>query len=233
MRSLFIVLLGLGLVLSGAAPASAADKVYKGKSLKDWIAMLKNVNDKKSQAYASVVLGEIGKDAVPALIQVLKEDDPARRNLPLSDQVVKKWALLSLIKIGKPAAAPLVEALRSKDQAVLSMTSLALKQIGAPSIPPLIAALNDPERPFVNEVAGALAAIGEPAVTPLTKVLKDGTPKARVTALQVLGPMKSRAKAAVPAIIALLKDDDREVRFAAGYFLKMIDPEAARKAGVR
>jgi hypothetical protein len=51
--------------------------------------------------------------------------------------------------------------------------------------------------------------------------------------VQTAGRMGEAARAAVPALIDILKDEDKDVRIQSAGALKKIDPEAARKAGVR
>jgi HEAT repeat protein len=43
----------------------------------------------------------------------------------------------------------------------------------------------------------------------------------------------NETKEAIPALIRALRDDDQEVRSGARAALKAIDPDAARKAGVK
>jgi hypothetical protein len=63
--------------------------------------------------------------------------------------------------------------------------------------------------------------------------LKDKDERVRQGAATSLGRMGEAARAAVPALIDILKDEDKDVRSQAAGALKKIDPEAARKAGVR
>jgi HEAT repeat protein len=49
-------------------------------------------------------------------------------------------------------------------------------------------------------------------------------------ALRAIGP--ESVKTAVPALVRLLKDDDAEVRSAAIKALKVIEPQAAKQAGI-
>jgi len=83
----------------------------------------------------------------------------------------------------------------------------------------------------------AALAIGEmgpkakAAVPDLVDALKDKSGRVRRFAAKALGQIGPKAKAAVPSLTEALKDD--EVGSMAGYALKKIDPEAARKAGVK
>ena len=55
----------------------------------------------------------------------------------------------------------------------------------------------------------------------------------QITSIRVLGECGSDAKGAVPSLITALKDPQVGVRLAAGEALLKIDPEAAKKAGVK
>lgn len=251
MRNLHIVLLGLGLVLSGATPSSAADTepVYKGKPLHEWVFMLKfgqNLHaplnaapDKDVRLTAAIALAKIGKDAVPPLIDALKN----------FDREVQKSAMFALMEIGEPAVVPLVEALKDSNRierivegrgndplvdptALKSNAIFVLIKMGEPAVAPLIDALKDYRQGMVHDAEFVLGQIGEPAVTPLINALKDENVQVRLSCLFLLTSKGPKAKAAVPIVIPMLKDGNKDIRFRAAFFLKEVDPEAAEKAGV-
>jgi vesicle coat complex subunit len=82
-------------------------------------------------------------------------------------------------------------------------------------------------------VGGALSRMGKAAVKPLVGALKDEDPDVRMEAALTLGRIGRNATAAVPALIEALKDEDSDVANAAAEALKSIDPEAAKRAGVK
>lgn len=70
-------------------------------------------------------------------------------------------------------------------------------------------------------------------VPALIEALKDDFTDVRRTAAGTLGLFGEEARSAVPALTAALRDREPSVRKTAGQALKTIDPEAARKAGVK
>jgi HEAT repeat protein len=70
-------------------------------------------------------------------------------------------------------------------------------------------------------------------VPALSGALKDQSEYVRHDAALTLRKFGSQAKEAVPALTVALKDANSSVRGAASTALKAIDPEAAKKAGVK
>lgn len=69
----------------------------------------------------------------------------------------------------------------------------------------------------------------------LIAALKDKAWQVRwtaATALRQITATEADTKATVAALTAALKDENAKVRRAAGFALKVIDPGAARRAGV-
>jgi hypothetical protein len=90
--------------------------------------------------------------------------------------------------------------------------------------------LKDRNAEVRREAASALAAIGPPAVSGLLAMLQEGHSADRYWAVRTLGQVGPAAKAAVPGILAALKDEHREVRRETEEALMKIDPEAAHRA---
>ncbi len=114
---------------------------------------------------------------------------------------------------------------------------LALTLAGcAPSTDEWVRRLKDAEvvrrREAVREL-GARTADAPRIVPALAEALRDANPYVRHDAALALAKFGADAREAVPALTTALKDRERNVRTAVGKALKKIDPEAARKAGVR
>lgn len=171
--------------------------------------------------------GPNAKEAVPALIQALRDRDP----------FVRQRAAEALREIGpeaKAAVPALIRVLKSKkeDGDVRWYAVLALGGIGPEgkaAVPALIEALRDREmKRNAWAPVETLTKIGVVAVPELTRALKDKDPEVREGTATVLSGIGTEAKAAVPALIDLLKDDEREgVRWNAVRALGNIGPAAS------
>src|SRR5262245_41372105 len=93
----------------GRAPAAEKERVYKGKTAREWVAALKDKSARWDKSKVILTLGEMGVDAkvaVPALIEALK------------DKELRYSAAIALGDIGpdaKAAVPALMEALRVED----------------------------------------------------------------------------------------------------------------------
>jgi hypothetical protein len=125
-----------------------------------------------------------------------------------------------------------------KDVARREASQTALAPIGPntkAAIPPLAKALKDEA---VQVRAGATAALywiapaAEAAIPALREALRDTDRRVRRLSSLALARIGPEARPAVPVLIEALKDRDDRVRAAAAA-LKKIDPEAAKKAGIK
>jgi hypothetical protein len=80
---------------------------------------------------------------------------------------------------------------------------------------------------------GRIHAEPEKVVPALTKLLKDPEHVVRIGSILSLQAFGADARPAVPALVESLKDQEDSIRRAAAEALKVIDPEAAAKAGVQ
>jgi HEAT repeat protein len=106
----------------------------------------------------------------------------------------------------------------------------------SPSTDDWVGQLQDAEVVKRRQALRELAARKDEAariVPALTSALRDESGYVRHDAALALGKFGADAHAAVPALTAALQDADRRVRSAAGKALTKIDPQAARKAGIR
>lgn len=176
-------------------------------------------------------IAKIGKSSVEPLIDVLADPDEdlridaisllgemrdERAVLPLiealRDNVTIYAASDALIKTGKIAVEPLIEALNDPNEKVREFVALDLDIIGDKrAIKPLIQALNDPYIGVRRKAAEALGEFDDTiAVAPLIEVLKDSDKFVRVYAVGSLGKL-SDARAIEP-LKKLLQDPEENVR---------------------
>ena len=170
------------------------------------------------------------KTAIPALSEALK-DEAAQ---------IRAGAAAALYWIAPEAATAvpaLSAALQDSDNTVRRLSSLALARIGPgarSAVPALIQVLADEDGRVRGAAISALGRIGPDAAAVLLEALqKDKTACIRAAAAAALPAIPDRAPATVPALIAAMKDADPGVRAAAALALKRIDPQAAKKAGVK
>lgn len=157
--------------------------------------LLQAMQDPKSRWMAVVALGEMGsaaRDAIPALVDALEDDDVAVR-----------WdAAKALGKMG-PAAASAVPALAAviheqSDAIVRQYAVAALGKIGPPAkaaVPALIGALKERASHLDEQAGDALVSIGPAAVPALIEAMKDDDPQVRLKAASAL----TRIAGTVPA----------------------------------
>jgi hypothetical protein len=108
---------------------------------------------------------------------------------------------------------------------------------GSNGVPGLLICLTNKDPMLRAQAARSLGCIGmypELVVPALVTALHDKNTLVREDAIYGLGQLKSAARPAVPALLECLKEDTNgHVFFMARAWLHEIDPEAARKAGVK
>ena len=130
------------------------DTAYQGKTVSQWIEVLKD-KDVRVRNAAAFVLGQIGpaaKDAVPALSEALKD----------KEGYVRRAAVSALGRIGpaaKDAVPALMVALKHKNRRVRSYAANALGQIGpaAKAAGPALKAMSENDTNFHARTTAANA----------------------------------------------------------------------------
>lgn len=102
--------------------------------------------------------------------------------------------------------------------------STAVPPVDEAIIAKLIDALDDADLDVRQNLGLALAKIGPAAVEPLIKALQDDSAERRAGAAYALGSIGSGARAALPALLNLLKDPDVAVRRQVSYAISRIVP---------
>lgn len=161
-----------------------------------------------------------GDQAVPALIEELKNPDPQKR----------EEAATALGRIGPVAAAaiePLIATFADPDLYLRGAAAVALSRIGAGAVSALTDALADPNPEIRWSAAIALGRLGPhaaSAVTALSRALNDPNEHVRYGAAAALGEIGPAAWAALPALTETLHDRDEDVRRGATGALQQIAP---------
>jgi HEAT repeat protein len=195
------LVLGVACCAAGAARADDLTKLIA--DLKD-----KDSDVRRAAAKAIAEMGPDGKPASAALITALKND---------KDLFVRRFAAQALGDVGadpKTAVPALASALKEDDKKELVEAALtSLGKMGAPAVPPLIDAVkNKPAAPKKDKG-------NKKGPAPI-----DHTSFIRTKAIEALGNIGPKAKAAVPALIDSLRDPG--VRTEAAVALGNIGPDA-------
>jgi HEAT repeat protein len=136
--------------------------------------------------------------------------------------------------MGAAAVPALAGALEDPSTDLRNNAALVLSRIGAaarPAVPSLSRALERWEDPFYAALALARIQGGE-AVPALVSLLRTGSEDRRWDALVVLGSLLGEAKAAIPDIMAALRDPSPRVRVEAAVAWRRVDPSAKAAAMV-
>jgi HEAT repeat protein len=199
------------------------------------ISLLKNKKAPEDLRWcAAIALEQIGpaaQEAVPALVEVLETEGPQ----------LKKGAVVALAELGgnhKEVVPALLKALDYPDVSVQAGAAGALAALaGAPetSVPAIVRLVKkyhgwqgpgakDPRLAFVRTLGG-FGCHGKLAVPSLVDILNDEQEdfSLRLTILEALAEIGPEAKAAVPALQALLHVRDPALRSKAREVLKAID----------
>jgi HEAT repeat protein len=172
------------------------------------------------------ILGDLGpkaEAAVPALVKALEVDDTWLRSVAAS-------ALVRIIGIKATAAIPaLIEGLSDDDEDIQEDCLQALQRLGpvAKEAKPALLRLakNEALRWQVAETIWRVTLEPRAPVQLLIQALSGDDRQARRNVLRVLGEMGPEAMPAVPALNALLQQEDPEIRAAALESLSKIAPE--------
>ncbi|QEL19535.1 HEAT repeat domain-containing protein [Limnoglobus roseus] len=204
---LFRLLLAI-LFLTPAMSRAADDPSFNGRTLTEWMAVLKDDSLVRKRRAAVVSLGqmmsgnaEAQTKAIPALARALKNDS----NAALRGQVANLLGQQP-VEVAAQFLPDMAEALRNeKDADVRKEISLAVGHYGK---------------------------LSASVVLPLIDVLKDTAAPARAAAADALGRIGKDARRAAPTLVPLAADADRAVQYAAVFALGRIDPDDSESASI-
>jgi len=204
------------------------------------------------------IIRKVGTNAIPALLRTIELRDSPISKLrfwiyhngyhEFKERPVPAWArsfeaAMAFRALGadaKDAVPRLIEMYRRQSFPYRENIAYALGGIGPPAsnaIPWLLRNVTNSEPHYVADHSfGALGQIHskpEILVPLMIQFLKDSEPNVRSRAIWNLRSFGADAKSAVPALIEALSDSEGTVRTNAARALKVIDPEAAAKAGIK
>jgi len=192
-------------------------------------ALLKALRKGENTAWAIGKIGSDGKTVIPALVGALTHKDERLRS-------EAAYALGRLGAEANSAAPALQKATTDKDVNVRVAARLALwratgdeKQIGV-----ALTEAAESKSAALGNACVWLGSIGPPGLSALVDSIKHPSAKVREMAIMGLGASGAdMPKQTVPALIDAVKDSDPKVREAAARSLRGLDPEAAKKAGIK
>jgi HEAT repeat protein len=178
-------------------------------------------------------MGPLAKPAIPALAECLDQPETAE---PAVD-VLGFYDSHGPAGLGLDATSALLKAITNANFMVRRKAANALDLLRVDAdlaIPALLRALRDPYAEVRATAARGLGYKAKAAVVvpALIGVLDDSDRYVRSGALWRLGMHGSNAAPAVPKILGCLRDADVRVRTEATNAIRLIDPEAAKAAGV-
>lgn len=210
------------------------------KAKKKIVAKLRKVlrkKDRADRAYAAAALEDIGPaagDAVPELIQALKDGDadisasaeralrklapaaPALAAALATDDPVLRARISQVLVSQGPAAVPALVKNFEKGKRELALWSAGiLGQMGpsaADAVPVLARAAASSDAAVAGQASIALAAVGAPAGLWLGAALSSANPSSRAGAAKVLSSLAPPPEEAAWALIGALEDADAKVR---------------------
>lgn len=176
-------------------------------------------------------LGWLARDAMPALVAALKDDDAKVREaaaqavglmgpdalpaltgmLAHHDKYVRRnavWALGKLGAVARPALRDLCHALKDADPRTASGAAQALGNMGGvagEAVAPLAEAMRGTNIVLCRLAAKALSQIGPPALATLIAHLQHTDPFVRGESALALGWMGAQAKSAVPFLAQVVR----------------------------
>lgn len=208
----------------------------------DLAALLKS-NQPKVRYDAARSLKKIGVKAEPAikpLIAALKDGGaPTEFNIQYMGPLVRDAASDALVRIGRPAVPPLIEALNHKNPSTRAMAAMTLGKLGPRaknSFAALTKKLDDPENWVRSNVVCAMGRVGaEPkVVVPIFEKKFRSSQKndsIRCEILVALHDADPEGTMVIPILMEGLKDSDGDVMYAAARTLGEFGAKARLAVG--
>lgn len=163
-------------------------------------------------AYAIGKLGPAAKEAIPALVQILKKG--------LTNE--RAWAAIAIGNIGpeaKDVSPALLEALRDPSDGIVRLRAAEalwrIERQPTQVLPTLVESLkgaNSSERLVAALVLSQMGPAAKDALPELVQAIKDSNVPTRHWIIQALSLMGSEAKSAIPALTELQNDPDPNIR---------------------
>jgi len=196
--------------------------LYDGKTIRDW-AMLVAAPDPQVRDQVHAEFKHLGSNALPVLIEMVQERDPAVRTAAWSIA----WHLPRSLRRMTLRSLSWTNALEVRVAAARCLAIVGNQATAA--VPALEKGLHDPEVRVRLDVAAALGHVGRESLPALMRALQDKDPEVRHAAAFGLGELGLEAQPAIPLLTQALQDQDQQVRASAAYSLTVIQPRRPRR----
>jgi HEAT repeat protein len=174
-------------------------------SLNELLAALTSRDENRAEA-AAVELAELGEDAVPRLLQLLRSAEADDR----------WWALRTLAGLEAPDASVFRAALEDQSSEVQAAAALGLAAHPDPeAMPALLKLLADEDNTLASLAGRALTMLGQPVVPSLIEAYHSAPPRARIQIMRTLAQLKDHRA------IALMLSATEESSAAVDYWAKV------------
>ncbi len=185
-----------------AAPIAMADEPsFNGRTVTEWMAMVKEDALPRKRKAAIIALGQIASESKDA----------------------HKAVLTAIVKAMKTDANAGV---RGQAAAILGQQPTESAPLFVPDFAEALRSERDTDtRREIATSLGRFGKLSQTSVTPLIDVLKDQSPRTRAAAAEALGRIGKDAQLSAVEMTALTTDADRNVRYAAVFALGRIEPE--------
>jgi HEAT repeat protein len=192
--------------------------------LPDFIDLLRHEHDGQIRLALFETLTRMGPaaaEAVPALVNAMRQDFGGRRNEELHQNF---RAALALASIGPAAVENLRNLLVDKSDALRAEAAMALGKIGAPAgsaVSDLVLLLNDESARVRQDAIAALGNIG--VLDPLWVALENEKVVVRAGAIEALGIAAANEPEVIDLVLRALIDEAPEVRAAASRLFGIVE----------
>jgi HEAT repeat protein len=158
-------------------------------------------DDAKVREAAAHAIGLMGPEALPALVEMLAHDDKYVRRHAV-------WAMGKLGPLARPALGDLCAALKDPDPRTASGAAQSLGSLGtdgAEAVPALTEAMRGTNIVLCRLASKALSQIGTPALATLIAHLQHADPFVRGESALAIGWMGAAARTAVPFLARVVR----------------------------
>lgn len=253
-----LVIVAVGILLAWAwMPPRHEEPVYQGKTLSKWLAACAaGDRDRGPETQSEAAIRKIGTNGIPTLLRLIQTPDSYFRSKlkalmekqtfieayfeAAEDSRYMAWHGFEVLGEAGKGAVPDLLTLAKKPSGTVGRGEviLALGCIdpsAQATIPALVSIASDPkdqERGYAIYSLFLMRSTAESVMPLFESCLRDTNASIRRIAAIGLSRFGETGKSSIPALILLLSDPDWAVRYQATNAVKLIDREAATKAGI-